>query len=179
MKVIVEGAAVFLAQNGEPFSPEPSELDAIDGASLGDEQCAWYLSDALGDAGIIGGRSFLAIVDQRPRVRTIYWSPAALTSEQQHELLADTIAQWEDGVGAEGFALSAGGRSFIVRPRPDDATSISQQQDERAVPPPSQAAIAAREGKLQMLKSAVDHGEAVDRVHRGYTPLQWAILYGR
>jgi ankyrin repeat protein len=30
-----------------------------------------------------------------------------------------------------------------------------------------------------MLRTALDHGEAVDRVHRGYTALHWAIFYGR
>src|SRR6267142_205290 len=138
MKIIVESAAVFVGRDGERCSPQSAELGAMDGAALGDEECAWYLSDALGDAGVIGGKSFLAVSDQRqPRVHTIYWSPCALTTEQEQELLADTIGQWEDGVGSDGFPLSVGGRAFIVMPRPDETTSISQHQDERVVPAPS------------------------------------------
>lgn len=181
MKIIVKCAAVILGSDGNPWAPQSSDLSVIDGVSLGDEKCAWYVSDALSDAGIIGGNSFLAISKEgRPRVRTIYWSPNALTSEQQHELLSDTVGQWEDGVGSNGFAVDLGGRTFTVMPRPDETTSISQYEDEHSiVPVPSKAAIAAREGNLDMLRMAIGQGEAVDRFHRGYTPLHWAILYGR
>jgi uncharacterized protein len=181
MRIVIDGSALLLKANGEAWSgsAEPSLQGAL-GREISEEEASFYLDDDLADLGVVGGKTRFALTEQNePRVQTVFWAPRPLSRDEEQKLLADTIAQWEDGIGANGFQLMVGGQNMLVVPRQGASVSIRQEEDRRTVPEPSQVAIASRLGDFKRLRRALEAGEEIDRTHRGYTGLHLAILYGR
>lgn len=180
MRIVVDGRAEIFGPDGTLLSA-PYTLLGLGETELEAEELSLYLDASLADLGIVGGTTRLLSSPNSMglRLQTTFYAPHDLNAEQQQRLLDDTIGQWQDGVGENGFNPVDRGIKIHVRFRPGEQAKVEQIDDPRSVPEPPAVAIAARDGHFEALKRALDHGADVNRRHQGYSPLHLAIIYGR
>lgn len=139
-----------------------------------------YLDTENADLGIEGGTVRLnASNDGSPVVRVDFWCPSQLDDAQLSRLIEDTKGQLADGVGSDGFPFDYDGNAWRVVADGGEPIIVHQSRDERQLPEPPILATAARQGDEDRVRSLIADGRTIDRRLQGYTPLHWAILFGR
>jgi len=182
MKITISSPAIVCDDLDDEVVDDLSIFKSLDGRVYGDESddVACYLAPELADIGIIGGSTRYSYDSSSGLVlHTDYWSHRELTADEVDKLTQETVAQWEDGIGENGFPFEFDGEDFYVT-ADLEAKSVSALQisDSRVVPPPSRIAISARDGNMNGLTAAIAAGEDVDGEIQGVSALQLAVLYG-
>jgi len=174
MKLTFTWPAYILDRNDEPISP-PARLHGFHiEANLHQ-----YLDFDIADLGVIGGDVDITVQNESAELSISYWAPACMENGLKERLLDYSHGQLEDGFGECGIEFQSGKRKLRIYADTESPAHIHCEDDGRFVPPPSQIAIAAREGNLKRLKQALrENPSAIDATLMGYTGLHFAILYG-
>ncbi len=157
----------------------PQILASQDRVVLAEDELGKYLDKGIADFGVVGGTIYLSAHAGSGRLEVSYWLPTGITDEMLKSIREYTVAQFEDGLGEDGFELVVDDTLLSVYA--DTRASIRHEivDDGRHVDPPSQIAIAARDGDIKKLETELStDDDSVDRTHQGYTGLHLAILYG-
>jgi len=177
MRITFYLPVVFIGEETD----EPVEIPAGEKLSIECElKIADYFDRELADAGIIAGEIALSANESGHFFTVNYWSPSSLSDKLLKQLQEETIAQFTDGMGENGFEVEPGQLQAIAMFDDEGPVRWEEFDDGREVPEPSAIAIAARDGKFNDLKRAyaVNPDGVNDRL-QGYTGLHLAILYGR
>jgi len=150
----------------------------LDGLPLTDDPLSDHLDPQLADAGVIGGEIQLSVEGTTCGFRVIYWVPAEFSTDEISQLELYTCAQFDDGVGEDGFEVNLDGQIAVALADTDAPIRHELLDDGRTVPTPSSVAISARDGNVSLLRELLKADEPVDGMHQGYTGLHLAILYG-
>lgn len=180
MKVMVFAPARAYKASSDEEVVTPDVLASLHDLTYEDDCCYKYLSMDLAAVGIIGGtiRCRFSAADGL-ELLTEYWSPRELSTAELAALKSDTIAQWDDGIGENGFRIRAGEDDVDVVPCAEvTLVSTEQEDDARNVPTPSAIAIGARNGDVLAVQRAIERGEDINHPLQEYAPLHLAILYG-
>ena len=181
MKIVISGAAEAYDRETEELVVDSRRLSQLDGLTYAEESCGEYLSEALYDIGIVGGKIQLAYraSDSRLRVLTTYHAPRKLTNSEIQLLIEETIGQWSDGVGEEEFQHAEElGIGIDISPFGSEPT-VEQTDDGVAVCKPEKSELIEllqdrrvdEDAALALVKS----GAAVDARNRyGQTVLELA-----
>jgi hypothetical protein len=147
MRIVISGrAAVYPESKYLPSDPaaipvtDPHVLRTLDGydAELEDDM-ADDLDPPLRRAGVTGGTLRFAYDRKRKELRSVteYRARRPLTAEELAQLVQETIGQWSDGIGENGFEAEWDGGSGRVYPNPpgypggdtDRDVRVEQQAD--------------------------------------------------
>jgi hypothetical protein len=158
----------------EVFPPK-----SLNGRSATDDLLENYLDAVLVDAGVTGGTVRIFTENDKVTLEVLYWIPNDTSELLIDRLRADTIAQLDDGIGEGGFDVNVGDVELAIVAETESPISVEMVDDGKNVPGPPRIAIAARDGNLSALASAIESNAAeIDRPHQGYSGLHLAILYG-
>lgn len=182
MLVRVTGRAEVTREGGETVTA--AIIRELDGAESADA-CANYLDSDLADLGITRGTIRLAYdsAENQFRVSSEYTTPIKLKPAQLKRLARETVGQWSDGIG-EGCFDDLAERLEVeidLAPAGQDRDLRVEQVDDGTTPrkPKTGLAKAAREGDMAALRKHLDAGADPEGRLQGYTPLHFAVLYGR
>lgn len=176
MRITFHLPVVFISEEtDEPVEISPGETLSVE-CEL---KIADYFDRELVDAGIIGGEIALAANETEHFFTVTYWSPSALSDKLLEKLQEETIVQFIDGMGSNGFEVEPGHPEVIAMFDEEGAVQWEEFDDGRAIAEPSAIAIAARDGKFDDLKRAYAvNPDGINGRLQGYTGLHLAILYG-
>jgi uncharacterized protein len=185
MKIVISGPAAAFDTEGELIT-DAQVLRSIDGLVYDKDLCATYLDEPLDDFGIQGGSLRIAF-DPSSRcgliVVTEYRAPRKLKKSELTALVAQTKAQWTDGVGEGCFAdyeeRTGIGISFPIPygDNYDDSEVQAKQIDDGVeVPGVSLLLKAAKKGDVKKLALLLDGGEDIEAKGQfEHTPLMRAL----
>jgi hypothetical protein len=145
------------------------------------EECRMdrYLDPDLADAGFIGGEFRVLVLNGQARLEVTYWVAAETNKKLIARLKKDTIGQLEDGIGEAGFEYNSGGNKLIVKANTAESATVTVVEDGRDIPTPSKTAIAARDGDIASLITAIKADpDEIDKLHQEFSALQYAVLNG-
>jgi hypothetical protein len=176
MRITFHLPVVFISEETD----EPVEIPVTEKLSIECElKIADYFDRELVDAGIIGGEIAISANETEHFLTVTYWSPSSLSDKLLKKLQDETIVQFTDGMGENGFEVTPGHLQVIAMFDEEGAVQWEEYDDGREVAEPSAIAIAARDGKFDDLKRAYAvNPEGIDARLQGYTGLHLAILYG-
>lgn len=129
MRIVISGrAAVYPRSKYLPSDPaavpvtDPAVLRALDGydAELEDDELTDDLDPPLSRAGITGGTLRFSYDAGRNELRAVteYRVRKPLKDKQLSLLVENTVGQWSDGVGENGFEAEWDGGSGHIYPNP-------------------------------------------------------------
>src|SRR4051812_6417593 len=115
MKVTVSGRASVYSNESDEEVDDERVLSYLNGWVYREDTCDMYLDTTLAELGITGGMiRFAKVNDGRLRVFTDYWSPQRMSDWDLQRLVDDTLGQWTDGIGENGFDVTVDGKPFTV-----------------------------------------------------------------
>lgn len=164
MKIVISGSAQAYDRDSEELIADPARLSQLDGLSYSDDVCGDYLNEPLYEIGIIGGQVELSYLEEESQLRvlTSYHAPRKLKKAEIQALVAETTAQWSDGIGegeflhAEEFGIDVDISSFDATP------DVEQFDDGIVVRKPKKSEL------VKLLESQrADEDAAIDLVKRG------------
>ena len=180
MLIRISGQAHVFSEDGSDIS-DPELLKRLDGLESR-ELCSDYMDAELADLGIVGGSLKLEHIGRGEfRVVSEYRSPARLDESQLEQLLNNTVGQWSDGIGEDGFFERANklGVSINLSPLGQESSLRTEQMDDgQPVEPANLLGRAARDGDMVLLTAQLEVGASLEHRLQGYTPLQMAVIYG-
>lgn len=152
---------------------------SLHGVVVTQDRLADYLDSELADAGVIGGEIRLDVNRRRCQFAVVYWIPESFLGEHIERLESYTSAQFDDGIGEDGFPVEVSGTSASALADTEAEVSRELVDDGHPVPTPSSIAISARNGDRSTLKNELSVvNAAIDGTHQGYTGLHLSILHG-
>lgn len=157
----------------------PDAMPEIGDILLEAEHMDIYMEVELADVGIVGGQIHLTGSFGSYTIEVHYWAPTSLDRPTIEALGNDTLAQMNDGMGEGGFDFCFEGEEYHVDVDTSAEMNLQEFDDGKVIEPPSQLAMAARDGDTQRVKELLNSGqESPDARHQGYPALHLAILYG-
>jgi len=168
-EVKIEGAKSGCTE----MSPENVEL------KICDDLMENYISQDLADFGLIGGETWFVHRIDKSHLKIVFWAPEAPSEELVSRLKTDVIGQLEDGLGEGGFEFDLKNQRVVVQITTFQSIQVHVDVDEREVLEAPSVVIAARDGNLLALKSALEkYPKDINRPLQGYSALHYAILNG-
>lgn len=186
----MSSGAVNISISGSASAFDAQEFEITDALELeklsglrSEDSCLGGLSDELIEIGIDGGFVRIEFDPNRKclRVVTEYVALRKLLKKELDLLVADTTAQWSDGIG-EGCFDEFSERAGITISIDGKDVAVTQVQKPVAKRPKTFSKLfsAIKQGNLTLLKSLLSKGEDINSRNRwGQTPLIAAIYSGQ
>lgn len=185
MKISISGPAAAYHDNEEEIT-DVSTLKKVAGVKS-DDSCIEYLDETLAEIGLSGGHLEFVYDKESNRLRilTVYRSSRKLKKTELQQLVDETKAQWNDGIG-EGDFVGKFDDSIHLFPYLGDVdmedVTVEQIDDGVKVAKPRKSRLfnAAKNGDIAKLRTLLDGGEEVnarDRVRK--TPLLEAVWFNQ
>lgn len=167
--------ADFFDQSESEIIPIPN----FNEVEVTDERLSDYLDFEIADLGVTGGVIRIWVDDNTGGFEVSYTVPEKISDEMVQNLKEFTIAQFDDGVGEDGFGLELDGKLIYLKPDTDTAIRHELIDDRKKVRRPSRIAIAAREGRFSTLRDLLkSQNQEINNLHQGFSALHLAIIYG-
>ena len=179
MRISISGPAAALNEADEEIT-NPSVLKQFSGTKS-EDSCIHYLDESLSDIGLIGGELEFVFDSEKDRlqIQTVYHSPRKLKPTELKRLVAETCAQWSDGIGEGEFGNDEISLSAAPTVAEADDVAVEQIDDGIKVPRPRKSPLfnAAKKGDVSKVEKLLEQGEAVDvRDKDRSTPLLEAVM---
>lgn len=176
MRIRFRFAAIFTDPTSDAEIPPPKPANDLDISTV---ELSEFFDPEIADEGVIGGQMRLRFVRGLPTLEVVYRHPDRPTVRLIEALQAFTVGQLEDGIGEGGFECELARKRYHLTADVELAPTVEVDEDGQKVPRASRIAIAARDGDLTLLATALEsEPQSIDRLHQGCTALHLAILYG-
>ena len=164
MKITFSAKAVAFEFGTDLVINDAEKLADLNDLAYSQDSCGYYLSESLYEIGVVDGEIKLVFnqVESLLRVTTVYRTPRKLKKSEMEQLIAETLAQWSDGIGEGEFQFAEAMGIDIMLPDADCDVSVAQEDDGVVVKRPTKNELMTILSQRDMDTAAV-----LDLIKRG------------